>query len=439
MNKLYVIFDTKGVISLTILIILIFYSLFRNLLKKDPREFWTPLTFISLTFLYYTVIGPLVTIAINDTTYRYIDLSKYFSISWTGAALSLFCIHIGYRLKPFLIFKQHPLKIKRIMKPALQLFAIGFILYALWMGPRLKNIFLILLSYEAIANRELYAGSFSMYLMQGMAFFISACCLIFYMVLSYKDKKNILAFSLLLAISLFAFLISGFRFRIVMLLIGVASVYYLVKNVRIKIIPWLIAGFIFIAVMGLIEQTRSYDSGLMLSNVEGINIADLLTTGTNESRIFMATGALMDIVSKNDLYIYFESLFTAILMPIPRAFFPGKPDGSYISQMNDLIFGEYGGGVAYMNYGEAFQSFGWIGIIINGLFIGYLAKLFYYAYKKNQDVYSIVMMSLFNAFSYLLISRGYVAQALTTYLFYIIIPMALFLFLYRKSNLKIKI
>lgn len=437
MVELSDIFDIKGVLSLSVLIVLIFYTLLRGLSNKDQRAFWSPMTIISLTFLYYTVIGPLFAIYIKDTTYRYVELGQHISISWVGAAVTLLFINIGFLLKPIRVFRPHNIEISNVKKPALALFIFALLLYAYWMGSRFSSFFLILLAnVEQATYEEMYGGNFDMYLMQSMAFFVSVCSLLFVVYLKRKSKINALLFFGIAIFTLIAYLISGFRFRIVMLFISLATVYYLVKNVRIKLLPWLIGGFVFVLAMGLIEQTRSYESGLNLEKTEGSSLFDYIESGTNETRIFLVSGAVIDLVSEKKSYVGFEPITTALLMPIPRSLFANKPYGSYYSDLSNYIFRGYAGGAAYMNYGEAYQAFGWIGIILNGLFIGYLAKLFFNYYKHNSNsIYAIVILALFNGFVYILVARGYLAQISTIFFFYVLIPMWLFL-LFKKIMTK---
>lgn len=430
MTDLNEIFDVRGIVSLAVLISLIFATLIRGYTSSNKTDFWSPMTFICLTFLYYTVIGPIFAILSKDTTYRTFELGQYISVSWAAAAVSLLSIQVGFLLKPVKVFTQNTLDVVNLKKSALVLFATGFLMYAYWMGPRLGSLLLILVAdVEAATYEEMYGGTFSMYIMQGMAFFVAACCFLFIVFL--KGRRRI-DFWILLALFFFtfvAYLISGFRFRIVMLFVSLASVYFIVQNKRIKILPWLIAGALFVAAMGLIEQTRSYESGLDFSKAEDKTILDHLATGTNESRIFLASGAAIHNVEEHELFLGFEPVFTAVLMPLPRALFPQKPDGNYISRMNDMVFGIYGGGVAYMQYAEAYMAFGWLGIIVSGLFIGYLCKIFYSNCNKAPDNFAaVVLLALFNAFCYVLISRGYLAQSLTTFFFYILIPFWLILF-----------
>lgn len=121
-------------------------------------------------------------------------------------------------------------------------------------------------------------------------------------------------------------------------------------------------------------------------------------------------------------------------MPIPRALFPWKPDGGYLDRAQQMILG-FNDGVAVTMYAEAFYAFGWFGVIIYSLFFGWLAKVFWLNYRKNsQSIGAIISLSLFNGFTYLLISRGYLSSAVTNFCMLIVLPLWLASLLNRKSK-----
>ena len=109
-------------------------------------------------------------------------------------------------------------------------------------------------------------------------------------------------------------------------------------------------------------------------------------------------------------------------MPIwfPRTVFPWKPDGGYTRDANMVVFGTIEYGSAFFNYVEAYISFGWLGIILYGLFLGLFANIFWRNYLLHPNsIGAILLLALFNAVLFVVFSRGYMAQALTTYMYYI--------------------
>ena len=121
--------------------------------------------------------------------------------------------------------------------------------------------------------------------------------------------------------------------------------------------------------------------------------------------------------------IYFEPIATAICMPIPRAIFPDKPKGLYLREANMAVLHTLEYGAAFLYFVEAYLAFGWAGIIFQGLFIGFLSRIFWDNYQRNrQSIGAILLLTLYNGVLYVIISRGYLAQVFTTYMYFVIIP-----------------
>jgi hypothetical protein len=121
-------------------------------------------------------------------------------------------------------------------------------------------------------------------------------------------------------------------------------------------------------------------------------------------------------------------------MPIPRAIFSEKPGGEYLDKAQLDIWGTVFG-MAFMNYGDAFYAFGWVGIILNGLFIGWLSKVFWLQFEQKKDnFYNLLALALYNGSTYVFISRGYLAQEITILFMFTLVP----LFLYKKIYKYIK-
>jgi CMP-N-acetylneuraminic acid synthetase len=227
-----------------------------------------------------------------------------------------------------------------------------------------------------------------------------------------------------IVLSFIVFIIGGFRYRLVYLVIAMATMYYLFTKKRIKIWFWIIFTFFFVLSMGIMGVSREYSRGLDLSKTEGLELASTALEAVNEANTFFLTGSLIENTIKSGDYLYFEPLVTAIAMPLPRSIFPDKPSGDYLKKIQRDLFGSDQSGAAFLNYGEAFLSFGWIGIFIHGLLIGFLAKLFWVNFLRNREnIMAIASLALFNGFTYIMISRGYFSAHLIFFFYYILIPI----------------
>ena len=423
MSDSSVIFDFKAILSLIVIFGIIGAILVSNFRNKDVRYVFSPSTFVCLVFLYYAIIGPFYTIIIGDTTYRLTDMSPYYSISWVGVAVLLVGFYLTWQAnwKP-IIRSRYPYSDNAIIKSATIVFLIGFVMYVAWMGSNIK-----ILIYGYSERNEFHnEGTFVMYLMQGLGLLILPLCCYFRIKL--LTGKRMLWFYLVLIFVAWIYLNSGFRFRLVFLVINLATIYYITKLARPNLLVWSILGIAFILFMGIMEYSRTYEKGLNLQRIEGKGTDELFEGGTNEARIFMASGAVMKQVQTKGDYAYIAPIMNGVLMPLPYAIFPQKRAFiGYMAGRVDSVFGSYGTGVAVMEYAEAFVAFGWIGVFLLGAFMGYLSKrIWNYFVLNDGELLSLLTLAAFNGFLYIYISRGYFAQILTCSFFYVIIPLFLF-------------
>ena len=433
MSNLSVIFDFKAILSLIVILGIISVLLVSNFRNKDVRHVFSPSTFMCLVLLYYAIIGPFYTIIVGDTTYRLTDMSSYYSISWAGVAVLLVGYHVTWQAnwKP-IISSHYSYSNNAIIKSATIVFLIGFAMYVAWMG---NNIKILLYGYSE-QNEFKNEGTFVMYLMQGLGLLILPLCCFFRTKL--LTGKRMLWFYLILILVAWIYLNSGFRFRLVLLIINLATIYYITKSIRPSLLVWSILGVAFILFMGVMEYSRTYEKGLNLQRIEGKGTEELFEGGTNEARIFMASGAVMSHVQNKGDYAYIDPIMNGILMPLPYAIFPQKRAFlGYMTGRVDSIFGRYGTGVAVMEYAEAFVAFGWIGVFLLGAFMGYLSKrIWNYFATSNNELLPLLTLASFNGLLYTYISRGYFAQILTASFFYMIIPLFLFHYFAKRYTIK---
>lgn len=274
---------------------------------------------------------------------------------------------------------------------------------------------------------EFVVGGLSSYLTQAIALMVAAVIFVLVTV-----NGNIIKLTsrikwisiLMLLITLLTFVTQGSRYRIVILLIAGATTYYLKNREKPNLLLWSAFGVVFFLAMGVIEITRNYSRGLDISKLESYELSDIGSNAQNETKVFLFSGRVIDEVSKNSDYIYFEPIITAILMPIPRAYFPQKPDGAYLDDVQEIVFGNSDMGAAFMFYAEYYYAFGWIGIVIMSFVFGLICKYFYLNYRYNPNsLVPILALAIFNGCVYMFITRGYLAQHVFTFFYFLVIPL----------------
>ena len=187
------------------------------------------------------------------------------------------------------------------------------------------------------------------------------------------------------------------------------------KRINYKVL--LPVAFAAYSLFALMDGARRYGAGLDRDAVANFNLSENKGASEN-SNVFTFTGYTITRYVDQEK-IYFEPLWCAITLPIPRAIFHDKPDANYIRKVSTFEFG----GAAFMYYAEAYMSFGWIGVFLYGLFIGWLSRHVWNYYVSNRkNINAILFLAIFNGTTYVIISRGYMAQAFQTFIYFVFLP-----------------
>lgn len=403
-------------IPLVGILLLIIGVIANAVLNKNQATKFSPPIFLSLYIVYYLIV-PFYTSS-KDIYGVHSEMGLPY-LFW-GGFIFFSCFLIGFNLhikKRFFRRANNLYSEQNSKRIALILFAIAFLCYGIFKGFSL-SVFRV--QEYAQFNAMGSYNHVEEYLTGLISLFPTVVCLL------YASKKSLVLNLVIGVIAVIIYLIGGFRFRLVLFVIPIVVFYHLYPHIKpIKYHIWIPVAILFYILMGVIENTRNYGHGLDISKLKSMDRTDV-TKAAHENEFIYYMSAKVMYEYKDREKIYFEPLLTAVCMPIPRAIFPWKPDGGYTRDANMLVFGTIEYGSAFLNYVEAYISFGWIGIILYGLFLGILANIFWRNYLFNpSSIGAILLLSLFNAVLFVIFSRGYMAQALTSYMYYI--PVAYWL------------
>ena len=414
-----------AIIPMILLTILIISDMVKALLCRDKSVIWSPLTFLVVCILYY----------IYMPTYKAFDLitPEAHAYMWFATLLYYISFKIGFKnSKPKSRFNKFNVLIQGdgALKTALVLFSICLTVFFIFNGFSLS---FINSGVNEIAEFD-ENGSYShpeQYLTNLIA------CFSFVVSLAYISKQKIdWKVIAIIAIAVIVYIIGGFRYRLLLLFISFFTVYHLyplAKKINYKIvIPLFIALY---ALVGLMEQTRSYGHGMDADRLNEVLSGQIERQEAKENIIVYTYSAkVIEQSSVGDL-LYFEPIVNAALMPIPRALFPWKPKGIYTREISWRVLGNISEGQAFCTIVEGYMSFWWFGIMLYGFALGWLSKLFWLNYSENRDkIGAILLLGLFNAMIYVIFSRGYLAQAFTQFVYYVFVPFWLVMLL-RKVNI----
>lgn len=266
--------------------------------------------------------------------------------------------------------------------------------------------------YDATEHR---LGHSEQYITMLISLLPAAACLF------YATKSNRLYLITTILVASIIGIMGGSRYRLFMFFIPLITFYHLYPQPRkINYKIWVPIACFFIFSMGVIEKTRNYGSGLDLERMTDLFSDDSKSTKASETELVYYFSAKVMDAYQNEEIIPEDVFGTALCLPIPRALFKNKPDGQYLRDANIKALGTDAYGAAYLNIVEWYLALGWIGVFLNGLFLGMLSKFFWDNYKKNPNTIGAVLyLSMYDGICYILVSRGYLAQEYVMFIYYI--------------------
>lgn len=412
--------------------ILVFFMFFLSY-RMSFHGMWSPLSVIAVIFAYYCLLGPYQAITSDDTKDRLLNMRSFYPSAFWGAFVFLTSTLIGfwaYTKKGkvwYIPFKNIDSLLSYYGK---RLVIVGFVLFTISTRGNVANLINPL---DADAVPDLGGGGWSNYFNLSLNFLIPGITLLFAYFL--RTGRGIWWFVVPCIVALGLFTTLGFRYRIVLLMGALAATYYLGVQKRPSLVFAGAAIFLFISLMGIINLTRTYGSGLDLSKLEEEKDSQgYYKSGLRESLIFQTSGAVIDLVPEKYDYVGFQPIVSTLLFPIPSAIYPEKNSGKYLFDLLDVIYGKkYSKGAAMMSYAEYYMTFGWIGIVAGGLLIGWFTKKLWNWYLANHsNPFVIVTYAVSIVYLYVILSRGYLPQV-TMLFFFTVFPVYVVLYYARKK------
>ena len=217
-----------------------------------------------------------------------------------------------------------------------------------------------------------------------------------------NDKKNSkIIISILLSIVMLAFLGQGGGRRIVGGILTATLINWFVQQNKIdfrRVLVSIVSIVLIASLLQLILIYRNVGYSAIFSNQVEVTSPDHVHVDDNFLRLSQA----IDIVPSQHSYVYEKFVFWALVRPIPRVFWPGKPTDPGFSLADTLGAGN----VSYTMtvIGNFYISFGWLAIIVGGWFYGKLAGMTSTLLaldpperkrSANSLVYSLSVMALF--------------------------------------------
>ena len=406
--------QSQSSIFLGIFCILVVYNLITSWLSKDQSQIWNPVTFLGLTLIYY-VVPP----SFSDISMWGGDRAEYQYVFYITLVIFYISVLLGFRTKHKPGFRKWNCLFthENAQRYAFILFLIAIVCYVPFRGFRTT------ISADDATVLSERSGLVS-YFIDLIALFVSACCLAWVGLKNSKGiemKKRIVIF-IILYFTLVMFIVGGFRYRLVMLMLAMATTYHLYpqpRRINYKVfVPIAVAAYLLFAVM---DTARKYGAGINMSAAKEFTLKDASKGAAENASVCSYSITVTSRMYETGERFGFEPIVTAIFMPIPRFLLPWKPDASYLKLAESSVSAS--GGAAFLGFTEAFTAFGFLGVILYGFLMGWLSKRIWVNYQNNKEsVGAIVLLGLFNGFCYVWISRGYMAAAFNIFIYYVVLP-----------------
>jgi hypothetical protein len=220
------------------------------------------------------------------------------------------------------------------------------------------------------------------------------------------------------------YLVAGSRYRIFCLLLGLGAVWFLADPRKYKIIAMGGLAALVVPIAGILAIVRSYRAGINFEVLGGVTLSDIISRGFNEASSTVALGAVIETVPRVIDYPGLAPIWVALAQPIPRALWPDKPMPDYLLAIPaSLGPGAEFFGLALPLAGEFYLIGGYLIVFAGAALVFFLIDKGFTRALVRGDMPAAAAIFLFVP---TLLSRGYLAQALSSFAF-LVLPVFLIL------------
>lgn len=203
--------------------------------------------------------------------------------------------------------------------------------------------------------------------------------------------------SICLTIFMALFLAQGGGRRVVGVIFGAAIICWILEVKKISFIRLVILSLV-VATLLLVMQYMLEFRNVGYKNIFEKNSQVVKNKHLRVDDNFLRLGQIIDIVPRGHPYVYEKPILYALIRPIPRALWPGKPVDSGFDL--PFILGKKGVSLTSSVIGEWYLSAGWVMVFFGGWLYGRLANLacLFIIVRPNSSgaiVYSVTLMALF--------------------------------------------
>lgn len=196
---------------------------------------------------------------------------------------------------------------------------------------------------------------------------------------STPPKRAMLA---VIALGSFMTFSSGVRSAIIRLIFTLVFIeaYRRMSHTRDLVMKLVVSGIISIIVLTVLTQVR--DVGFLAVDVTKLDLFNPKLVANNID-FFRDIVDVMDAIPDHRDYLYGESLLAAIVFPIPRAWWPNKPEA--IGMVMPRLEGTESYSRSLTIFGELYANFGIIGVVVGSFTFGIIAARIQQLFLAHND------------------------------------------------------
>ena len=365
------------------------FSLFRN-----------PVTLLRTE--YCLVLAPIYWLLLDLIQGAYDVNLERTTVRLTFAAIGLFVcgVWLSTLQKPWSLPRiithsaSYSLGSNTIFKLILIFFCLGFSKFAIAsdFDPQVMFFYLLQNRWNAPWNRGMLGGWDAF--LDHMAYFgyLLPTLTTLYGIRSRRFRLNLII-SILLSTTMVAFLAHGGGRRVIGVVIGSALICWVLEQRKLtfkRLIIALSATIFLLSGMQLMLEYRNIGFQGWVSQENHIQSQyNYLHVDDN----FLRLGQIIDFVPKKYPFVYEKQVVFALVRPIPRVFWPGKPinAGFDLAEANN----RYGISFSSSVIGEFYLSLGWFAVFLGGWLYGRLAGMVSLLLIRNVESANVLLYSLF--------------------------------------------
>jgi oligosaccharide repeat unit polymerase len=404
-------------------------------------DMFEPLTFVCVIFFLFYSLGPLVHIATGEVRFGGRDFTRMYARGLALVTLPILATWIGYvlpvgrrmgeRFAAPLPLTEPGLRALRRWGWRVSLVAVAGT--ALWLQVSGQGVARLLLP-GVVASAESVGGGG-----QDVAWFLLTmewlvpAFLVLAASRGFRSRFVQWSFWILMVV-MYASL--GFRYRILVFMGASAMLYYLKRGRRPRLLT-VTAGvaLVFIAA-GWYAGARLYFRSFGAAGSLSFTPLDALESGLEDTRIFESFLSVTGMVPNYTDYAYAGPFVYPLVLPVPRALWPGKPWPEWLPWIAES-FGTPGAmlyGMAIPNFGEYYLAFGWVGVVVGMLLFGILVRALWAWFRTDpRDPVRQAVLAISYIWLLQFMSRGYFAEMVREWCF-LILPALLMMWAARRAQ-----